>query len=152
MSATERIGNERAAGRPHPERPKTGILAGKRLLVTGVVTRRSIAFGVAEGAQQRCRGRADELRPHAPADRARGGGLDRPTVLELDVNEPDLAALVDRARQRWGRVDGVLHAIAFAPPDALGGNFLATPPRERPHGVRDERRLAEGARARRCCR
>ena len=51
-----------------------------------------------------------------------------PDVLELDVNKPeDIEAVADDLRERWGRVDGVLHAIAFAPEDALGGNFLNTP-------------------------
>jgi enoyl-[acyl-carrier protein] reductase I len=49
-------------------------------------------------------------------------------VLELDVNKPeDLAALTDGVRERWDGIDGVLHAIAFAPPDALGGAFMTTP-------------------------
>ena len=51
-----------------------------------------------------------------------------PDVLELDVNKPeDIEAVADDLRERWGRVDGILHAIAFAPGDALGGNFLNTP-------------------------
>ena len=51
-----------------------------------------------------------------------------PDVLELDVNKPeDIEAVADDLRERWGRVDGILHAIAFAPEDALGGNFLNTP-------------------------
>ncbi len=55
--------------------------------------------------------------------------LDTPVdVLELDVNKPeDLEALAAELGSRWGRVDGVLHAIAFAPEDALGGRFLTTP-------------------------
>src|SRR5262249_51695121 len=49
-------------------------------------------------------------------------------VLELDVNNPeDLAELPEQLRSRWGGVDGVLHAIAFAPEDALGGRFLTAP-------------------------
>jgi enoyl-[acyl-carrier protein] reductase I len=49
-------------------------------------------------------------------------------VLELDVNSPaDLDALAEGLRERWGRVDGALHAIAFAPEDALGGRFMTTP-------------------------
>jgi len=48
-------------------------------------------------------------------------------VLELDVSVPDHhAALATELERRWGQVDGVLHAIAFAPPTALGGNFLGT--------------------------
>ena len=49
-------------------------------------------------------------------------------MLELDINNPDqVDGLVADLKQRWGRVDGALHAIAFAPADALGGNFLNTP-------------------------
>jgi enoyl-[acyl-carrier protein] reductase I len=51
-----------------------------------------------------------------------------PDVLELDVNSPeDIEAVAGELRERWGRVDGILHAIAFAPEDALGGRFLTTP-------------------------
>ncbi len=50
-------------------------------------------------------------------------------MLELDVNnDADLEALTGSLRERWGSVDGALHAIAFAPEDALGGRFLTTPP------------------------
>ena len=49
-------------------------------------------------------------------------------MLELDVNsETDLEALTDTLRDRWGEVDGALHAIAFAPEDALGGRFMTAP-------------------------
>jgi enoyl ACP reductase len=50
-------------------------------------------------------------------------------VLELDVNSAsDLEALTASLRERWGTVDGALHAIAFASEDALGGRFMDTPP------------------------
>ena len=62
-------------------------------------------------------------------DRAAKSLPEPPDVLELDVNKPeDLEAVAADLRERWGRVDGVLHAIAFAPEDALGGRFLDTPP------------------------
>jgi enoyl-[acyl-carrier protein] reductase I len=49
-------------------------------------------------------------------------------VLELDVNKPeDLSALTESLRERWGGIDGALHAIAFAPQDALGGKFMSAP-------------------------
>ena len=107
------------------------MLAGKRLVITGVVTRDSIAFEVARQAQQLGAevvltgfGRARRLTERA-AQRLDGP----PDVLELDVNrQEDLEGLADELRSRWGRVDGVLHAIAFAPEDALGGRFLETPP------------------------
>jgi enoyl-[acyl-carrier protein] reductase I len=50
-------------------------------------------------------------------------------VIELDINDPEhVDALIADLDSRWGKVDGALHAIAFAPDDALGGKFLTTPP------------------------
>jgi enoyl ACP reductase len=106
------------------------LLEGKRLLITGVITNRSIAFAVAKRAQEQGAeilltgfGRARRLTERA-AKR-----LEQPVdVVELDVNEPgDLELLRIELNERWGRLDGVLHAIAFAPEDALGGQFLETP-------------------------
>jgi enoyl-[acyl-carrier protein] reductase I len=105
-------------------------LDGKRLLITGVVTRGSIAYHVAERAQRSGAevvltgfGRARRL-----TERAARTLPDPPGVLELDVNsDADLRSVADEVDHRWGGLDGVLHAIAFAPPDALGGAFLATP-------------------------
>jgi enoyl-[acyl-carrier protein] reductase I len=106
------------------------ILAGKRLLVTGVVNRRSIAFAIAERAQEQG---AEVLltsfgRIRRMTERAAARLPEPPEVLELDVNsDADLAALREQLASRWGRVDGAVHAIAFAPADALGGEFMATP-------------------------
>jgi meromycolic acid enoyl-[acyl-carrier protein] reductase len=106
------------------------MLEGKRLLITGVMTRRSIAFAVAERAQ---RSGAEVVltsfgRARRMTERAASQLPEPPDVLELDVNQPaDFEALVADLRERWGGLDGALHAIAFAPPDALGGNFLRTP-------------------------
>ncbi len=106
------------------------ILEGKRILVTGVVNRRSIAFSIAERAQEQG---AEVLltsfgRIRRMTERAAARLPSPPDVLELDVNsDEDLAALREELGRRWGRVDGAVHAIAFAPPDALGGGFLATP-------------------------
>ena len=103
----------------------------RKLLITGVVNRHSIAFEVARQAQEAGAeviltgfGRARRMTERAAAH------LPQPVeVLELDVNKPeDLAQLALDLRDRWGRVDGVLHAVAYAPADALGGDFLATPP------------------------
>ena len=104
-----------------------GLLEGKRVLITGVLDRRSIAYSAArlateQGAQIALSGfgRAKSLTTRT-AKR-----LDpEPPVLELDVNKPeDIEAVADDLRDRWGELDGVVHAIAFAPEDALGGNFL----------------------------
>jgi enoyl ACP reductase len=103
---------------------------GRKLLITGVVNRHSIAFEVAKQAQEAGAevvltgfGRAKRMTERAAAQ------LPEPAdVLELDVNDPEqLAALHDALAERWSHVDGVLHAIAFAPADALGGSFMDTP-------------------------
>ena len=103
------------------------ILEGKRLLITGVITRDSIAYHVAEQAQRE--GASLVLtsfgRVRRMTERAAKRLPDPPDVLELDVNrEEDLESLTESLRERWGGVDGALHAIAFAPQDALGGRFM----------------------------
>jgi len=105
------------------------LLQGKKIVITGVLTPQSIAYAVAELCQQQGAeivltgfGRGKSLTERSAK---RLGAVD---VLELDVTKPeDLSALTADLKARWGRVDGVLHAIAFAPEDALGGNFLNTP-------------------------
>jgi enoyl-[acyl-carrier protein] reductase I len=107
-----------------------GILTGKRLLITGVITKDSIAFHAAEQAQ---REGAEVLltsfgRVKRMTERAAQRLPEPVDVLELDVNRTeDLEALTNTLRERWGTVDGALHAIAFAPQDALGGKFMTAP-------------------------
>jgi len=106
------------------------LLDGKKLLITGVLTDDSIAFAVARVAQENG---AEILLTNV----GRGVRLTEkvarklptpPDVLQMDVNAPDdVAAVAADVMRRWGRLDGVLHAIAFAPQDALGGNFLSAP-------------------------
>jgi meromycolic acid enoyl-[acyl-carrier-protein] reductase len=106
------------------------ILEGKRILVTGVVNRRSIAYAIAEQAQN---AGAEVLltsfgRVRRMTERAAQRLPRTPDVLELDVNrEEDFATLTADIERRWGGIDGAVHAIAFAPEDALGGRFLKTP-------------------------
>jgi enoyl-[acyl-carrier protein] reductase I len=107
-----------------------GLLDGKRLLITGVITKDSIAYHVAE--QALAQGAEIVLssfgRVRRMTERAAARLPGSPDVLELDVNNPDdLAALTESLSDRWGGLDGVLHAIAYAPEDALGGNFLSAP-------------------------
>jgi enoyl-[acyl-carrier protein] reductase I len=106
------------------------ILSGKRLLITGVITKDSIAYHAAEQAQRE--GASVVLtsfgRVRRMTERAAQRLPEPADVLELDVNRPqDLEAVAEELKQRWGGVDGVLHAIAFAPQDALGGKFLTAP-------------------------
>ena len=106
------------------------LLDGKRVLVTGVLSPQSIAFAVARVAQEQ----GAEI---VLTGFGKGLGLTEKTakrlpetadVIEMDVNDPDqVAAAAATLGERWDRLDGILHAIAFAPQDALGGNFLTTP-------------------------
>ena len=106
------------------------LLEGKRLLITGVLTPQSIAFSAAQVAQEQGAqivltnfGRTVSL-----TEKTAKRLPDPPDVLGMDVNEPEqIDAVREELGRRWGRLDGFLHAIAFAPQDALGGNFLHTP-------------------------
>jgi enoyl-[acyl-carrier protein] reductase I len=106
------------------------ILEGKRLVITGVITKDSIAFHAAHQAQEQ--GAEIVLTSFGRVRRMTERAAKRlPTpvdVLELDVNsDDDLAALTEELRSRWGGIDGALHAIAYAPEDALGGRFMTAP-------------------------
>ncbi|MBC7372955.1 MAG: enoyl-ACP reductase FabI [Frankiales bacterium] len=106
-----------------------GLLQGRRLLVTGVLTDRSIAFAVARLAIEQ--GATVVLssfgRPMSLTSRVARKLPRSPPVVELDVtSEADLAALPGRLAEHVDGLDGVLHAIGFAPPAALGSGLLAT--------------------------
>ncbi|MDH3500854.1 MAG: enoyl-ACP reductase FabI [Acidimicrobiia bacterium] len=106
------------------------LLDGKRLVITGVLTDGSIAWHTAKIAQEQGAqlvltgfGRGMRL-----TERAAQRLPESPDIVELDINDPDhMAALVSNLEERWGGIDGALHAIAFAPEDALGGSFLTAP-------------------------
>jgi meromycolic acid enoyl-[acyl-carrier protein] reductase len=103
------------------------LLDGKRVLVTGVLNDASIAFSVARRAQEE--GAEVVLSSFGRVMRLTERTAKRlptaPTIVELDVsNADDLTALADRV---GGRLDGVLHAIGFAPESCLGGGFLDAP-------------------------
>jgi meromycolic acid enoyl-[acyl-carrier-protein] reductase len=106
------------------------LLDGKRLLITGVLDPRSIAFFTAQIAQEQGAqivltgfGRGMRL-----TERAAKRLAEPPDVLELDVQQPEhIAAAVEDVQQRWGALDGLVHAIGFAPGSTLGGGFLDAP-------------------------
>ncbi len=106
------------------------LLKGKKLLITGVLTDGSIAWHVAriaqeEGAEIVATGFGRGMRL---TERSVQRLPEQCDILELDINDPQhVPSVVADLRERWGSVDGALHAIAFAPGDALGGNFLNTP-------------------------
>jgi enoyl-[acyl-carrier protein] reductase I len=106
-----------------------GILDGKRILITGVLTDASIAFHVARLAQ--LEGATVVLTGFGRlslVERIAKRLPDPPPVLELDVtDDAHLASLADRVAEHTDGLDGVVHAIANAPGTAMGGNFLNTP-------------------------
>jgi enoyl-[acyl-carrier protein] reductase I len=106
-----------------------GLLAGKRLLITGIITDQSIAFSTAKLAQEAGAtvvltgyGRlslVERIARRLPAEAP---------LIELDVtNEEHLAALPERVREHVDGLDGVVHSIGYAPPSCLGGGFLDAP-------------------------
>ena len=105
-----------------------GLLEGKKLLVTGVLKDDSIAFTVARIAQEQ--GAEIALTSFGRVMRITERVAKKlpvtPDVLELDVTSPDhVVALGDELSSRWGRLDGVVHAIANANPDTcLGGDIM----------------------------
>lgn len=108
----------------------TGALAGKRVLITGVSTRRSIAYAVAHEAQEA--GAEVVLtsfdRMRAVTERAARCLPAAVDVLELNItDEGDLSRVAEELRGRWGELDGVVHAIAYAPPEAMSGELCSTP-------------------------
>ena len=110
---------------PYPQ-----VLAGRRVLVSGVLTPRSIAFAIADAAQRSGArvvltsfGRAMSL-----TERSARRLDPAPEVLELDVTSLDHTEQVAQHMQdTWGGLDAAVHAVGFAPDDALGGRFLDTP-------------------------
>jgi enoyl-[acyl-carrier protein] reductase I len=104
------------------------LLDGKNIVVTGVLTDASLAFAVArtaqeEGAEIVLTGAGRALSLTQRTARKLDGGV---PVFELDVTQPDhLVAVREALAGRWGRVDGVLHSIGFAPDVCLGDDFMA---------------------------
>jgi enoyl-[acyl-carrier protein] reductase I len=104
-----------------------GFLADRKILITGVLSSRSIAYGIAracrrEGAVLAFTFVNDDLKDRVVKLAADFG----PTpVLRCDVTrDDDIAALFDALGREWGGVDGLLHSIAFAPREALAGDYL----------------------------
>jgi enoyl ACP reductase len=105
-----------------------GLLEGKKIVVTGVLTDASLAYGVAriaiaEGADVVLTGAGRALSLTRRTARKLGDDI---AVYELDVTVPEhLESVRSELASRWGRVDGVVHSIGFAPEACLGEDFLA---------------------------
>ncbi|GAA3057412.1 enoyl-ACP reductase FabI [Kitasatospora albolonga] len=108
----------------------SGILEGKRILITGVLMESSIAFHTAKLAQEQGAEVILTAFPRPSLTERIAKKLPKPvTVLPLDVSsEEELAGIADKVREAGlPTLDGIVHSIGFAPQDALGGNFLHTP-------------------------
>jgi meromycolic acid enoyl-[acyl-carrier-protein] reductase len=107
----------------------SGLMAGKRLLISGIITDQSIGFAVARLAQEQ--GATLVLTGYGRLSLVEriAKRLPQPApVLELDATDPEqLGTLADRVREHVDGLDGVLHAIAFGPQSTLGGGFLDAP-------------------------
>jgi len=107
-----------------------GLLDNHRILVTGVLTDDSLAFGIAQRA-------LEEGATIAVSGAGRGTSLTRRTarklgdvgeIIELDVTDPaQIAAAVTEVEERFGRLDGLVHAIGFAPATCLGSGMFVAP-------------------------
>ena len=112
-----------------------GLLDGKNIVITGVLTDASLAFGVAKIAQDQganvvltSAGRALRLTQRTSRKLGTNPDGSEIEVFELDVTDPDHGVAVREAlTSKWGRVDGVLHAVGFAPESCLGDNFMDAP-------------------------
>jgi enoyl-[acyl-carrier protein] reductase I len=104
-----------------------GFLADKKILITGLLSKHSIAYGIAkachrEGAQLAFTYQGEDIRERVIKLAAEFGTV---PVLPCDVSQDDqIAALYAKLQSEWGGLDGLLHSIAFAPREALKGNFL----------------------------
>ena len=110
-----------------------GFLAGKRILVTGLLSNRSIAYGIAksvrrEGAELAFTYQNDRFRDRV-AEMA--GEFGSRLAFPCDVsNDAEIAALFSALAKSWNGLDGLVHAIAFAPREAIAGDFLEGVSRE----------------------
>ena len=107
----------------------SGLLAGKRLLITGIITDASIAFSVAKLAQENGATVVLTGFGHMSLVERIAKRLPEPApVIELDVTNPEqLAGIADKVREHVDGLDGVVHSIGFAPQSCLGGGFLDAP-------------------------
>ncbi|MDO5687044.1 MAG: enoyl-ACP reductase FabI [Neisseria sp.] len=110
-----------------------GFLQGKKILITGMISERSIAYGIAKA----CRARGAELAFTYVVDkleervRKMAQELGSELVFRCDVqSDDDIAQLFTDLNQNWDGLDGLVHAIAFAPRESLDGNFLDSLSRE----------------------
>ena len=108
---------------------KGGLLEGRRGLIVGVANKRSIAWGIArkvsEAGAQLCLTYQNERLGDNVRELA--AELKHPLLLPMDVgSDSQIVMAFDEIRKRWGRLDFLVHAVAYAPRQALEGRFVDT--------------------------
>ena len=110
-----------------------GFLAGKRLLITGLLSNRSIAYGIAKA----CKREGAELAFSYVGERFKdritefAREFDSDLIFDCDVgDDAQISAMFDNLAQHWDQFDGFVHAIGFAPREAIAGDFLEGMSRE----------------------
>jgi enoyl-[acyl-carrier protein] reductase I len=109
------------------------LLSGKRILVTGLLSNRSIAFGIARAARREGAEIALTYQNERFRDRAEDMGkeLGATVALPCDVaSDAEITSLFEQLKGKWDRLDGLVHALAFAPREAIAGDFLEGTSRE----------------------
>lgn len=104
-----------------------GFLVGKRILITGLLSNRSIAYGIAKAMHREGAELAFTFQNERFKDRVAklAADFDSTLIFPLDVqSDEEIAALFSGIEQAWGGLDGLVHSIAYAPTDALEGDFL----------------------------
>jgi enoyl-[acyl-carrier protein] reductase I len=106
---------------------RMAFLSGKKILVTGLLSNRSIAYGIAQSARREGAELAFTYVGDRFKDRVTGlaAELGSSVVFPCDVaSDAEIDALAASLKDRWGGLDGVVHAIGFAPREAIAGEFL----------------------------
>jgi enoyl-[acyl-carrier protein] reductase I len=104
-----------------------GFLAGKRILITGLLSNRSISYGIAKAMHRQGAELAFTYQNERFKERVEkmAAEFDSTLVFPCDVqNDAEIADLFEQIAQRWEWLDGLVHSIAFAPTEALEGDFL----------------------------
>lgn len=104
-----------------------GFLAGKKILVTGVLSNRSIAYGIAKACHAQGAELAFTYQGERFEERIKGFAAEFGSTLYFpcDVgNDAEIAAVFDGLKKSWDGLDGVVHAIGFAPREAIEGDFM----------------------------
>ncbi len=117
-----------------------GFLQGKKILITGMISNRSIAYGIAQACHRQGAELAFTYVVDKLEDRVREMAADfgSKLVYRCDVqNDDEIARLFDALGKEWDGLDGLVHAIAYAPRDALEGDFLDALSREAFHTAHD---------------